>query len=112
MQNLLKVLPNKVDKSIILSLEKPHFSLIWLHGLGDSSAGFLDFFQQEQSPVFRGGRVKLIQAPSRPVTINGGMKFNSWYDIRSFSGQGEEQSRYSLEEINDSLGIVDRHVSD
>ena len=51
MNKAIKVVSNKVDKSILLSLEKPYFSLIWLHGLGDSSAGFLDYFQHPQSPV-------------------------------------------------------------
>ena len=85
MNKALKVIPNKVDKSILLTLEKPYFSLIWLHGLGDSSAGFLDFFQMDTSPVFKGARVKLLHAPIRPVTINSGMTMPSWYDIRELS---------------------------
>ena len=36
---------NEADKTIIFNPEKPLFSLIWLHGLGDSSAGFLDYFR-------------------------------------------------------------------
>lgn len=35
---------NEADKTIILIPEKPLFSVIWLHGLGDTSAGFLDYF--------------------------------------------------------------------
>lgn len=70
------------DHSIFLTPELAKFSLIWLHGLGDSSAGFLDYFRLPESPVFRGARVKLLQAPIRPVTINGGMKMPSWYDIK------------------------------
>lgn len=40
MKMALQILPNKIDKSITLLPEKATFSLIWLHGLGDSSAGF------------------------------------------------------------------------
>jgi predicted esterase len=89
MQKSIKVISNKVDKSILLTLEKPYFSLIWLHGLGDTSAGFLDLFQLDSSPVFRGGRVKLLHAPIRPVTINDGVPCPSWYDIKSLSGMGQ-----------------------
>lgn len=70
MKNAIKMISNKADKSIILTKEKPYFSLIWLHGLGDSSAGFLDFFQLDGSPLFQGARIKLLHAPFRPVTIN------------------------------------------
>jgi hypothetical protein len=40
MNKALKVIPNKIDKSITLVPEKSYFSVIWLHGLGDSPAGF------------------------------------------------------------------------
>lgn len=88
MKNAIKILTES-DKTIILNPEKPLYSLIWLHGLGDSSAGFLDFFQMPQSPVHKGFRIKLLQAPVQPVTINGGMKCSSWYDIKILSAQGD-----------------------
>jgi phospholipase/carboxylesterase len=37
MQDVASVTRNKKDKSITIMPEKPYFSLIWLHGLGDSS---------------------------------------------------------------------------
>jgi hypothetical protein len=37
MQEIAGVLRNITDKSITLMAEKPFFSVIWLHGLGDSS---------------------------------------------------------------------------
>lgn len=106
----LQVIPNKTDKSILLSLEKPFFSLIWLHGLGDSSAGFLDYFKLKASPLFRGARVKLLQSPVRCVTINNGIPFNSWYDIKSLAGTGKEEDRYNMEEVKDSMNIIDKHI--
>lgn len=90
MKNTFKIL-NEADKTIILNPEKPLFSLIWLHGLGDSSAGFLDYFQLPQSPLHIGARVKLLHAPIRPVTINGGMKCPSWYDIKSLSANSSDK---------------------
>jgi len=112
MNKAIKVVSNKVDKSILLSLEKPYFSLIWLHGLGDSSAGFLDYFQHPQSPVNKGARVKLLHAPIRPVTINGGMKMSSWYDIKHLANHGSEEDRYSMSEIRESLNTIDKYVEE
>jgi predicted esterase len=45
MHKAFQIIPNKIDKSILILPEKAYFSLIWLHGLGDSAAGFLDYFQ-------------------------------------------------------------------
>ena len=84
-----EVTRNKVDHSILISPKEPRNSLIWLHGLGDSSEGFFDFFLDENSPVYDGTRVLLLQAPLRPVTINQGHKSNSWYDIKTF-GPGKK----------------------
>ncbi len=79
--------------------EKAYYSIIWLHGLGDSSLGFADFFELPQSPLYQGAKVKLIQAPLRRVTINGGMKCNSWYDIKMLNWMADDSELYSLKEI-------------
>ena len=85
MKKGFQILRNKGDFTIELIPEKQFFSLIWLHGLGDSSEGFFDYLQLPQSPLHKGAKIKLLQAPNRPVTCNGGMKFNSWYDIKMFN---------------------------
>lgn len=87
MKNSFKAMANQIDKSVSLIPENPKFSLIWLHGLGDSPLGFTDFFTLPQSPLNIGARVKLLHAPINPVTLNGGMKMPSWYDIKSLSFQ-------------------------
>lgn len=55
-------------------------AVIWLHGLGANRHDF--------EPVarlllqrFTGTRFVLPQAPTRPVTLNGGWPMPSWYDI-------------------------------
>jgi len=87
MKKQLNVEKNPQDKSIIISSDNPSYSIIWLHGLGDSSQGFLQFFNAPQSPAYQGARVKLLNAPYRKVTINGGSVSTSWYDILSLSIQ-------------------------
>ena len=84
-----EIIRNKADHSILIAPENPKNSLIWLHGLGDSSEGFFDYFLEDNSPVYQGTRVLLLQAPDRPVTINGGMACNSWYDIKGLGSTKE-----------------------
>lgn len=40
------------------------------------------------------------------MTINGGSKMNSWFDIRSRDKTLSDNERLSVEDINDSFGIV------
>ncbi|MDG9758423.1 alpha/beta hydrolase [Pseudomonas sediminis] len=55
-------------------------TVIWLHGLGADRYDFLPVAEmlQERLPSTR---FILPQAPTRPVTINGGWSMPSWYDI-------------------------------
>lgn len=62
--------------------------VIWLHGLGDSGAGF-----SEAVPALRlnaDHRIKFIfpNAPEQPVTINNGFVMRSWYDIKTMDLDG------------------------
>lgn len=106
-----QVIRNAVDKSITLMMEDAKFSLIWLHGLGDSSEGFTDFFMHPKSPLYNGARIRLLQAPYRPVTINNGIPFNSWYDIKSFNKvTGRDEDQYNMKEVKESYDIIDKEV--
>lgn len=60
----------------------PTWTVIWLHGLGDSGHGFAPIV-----PALIHGRdwpaVRFVfpHAPVRPITINGGNAMRAWYDI-------------------------------
>jgi phospholipase/carboxylesterase len=60
----------------------PAWSVIWLHGLGDSGHGFApivpDLIRGRAWPALR---FVFPHAPVRPITINGGMAMRAWYDI-------------------------------
>jgi phospholipase/carboxylesterase len=60
----------------------PAWSIVWLHGLGDSGHGFApivpDLIRGRAWPAIR---FVFPHAPVRPVTINGGMAMRAWYDI-------------------------------
>lgn len=102
------------DKSILMEVVgDSRYSIVWLHGLGDSAEGFEDWFTMPQSPLYHGARIRLLQAPQRKVTINGGMVSTSWYDMKTFDpSQFSKPDRdlFSLEEMEDSRGIVDKYV--
>ena len=92
------------NSDIILTPKEGYDSvLIFLHGLGDSADGYLDFFLDEYKPIPNRMKVILLTAPKSPVTVNGGDTMNSWYDILSF-----ERGKDSISEtdvVKNSLRI-------
>lgn len=58
-----------------------YFQKLKLHGLGDSSQGYLDFFNKINI-VKEGTKILLLQAPKRRVTLNKGYKMASWFDVK------------------------------
>lgn len=79
--------------------------VIWLHGLGDSGAGF-----SEVVPVLKldsDHKIKFIfpNAPEQAVTINNGFVMRSWYDIKTMDLDGRadiptlEQSEQLIVEL-------------
>ena len=72
------------DQDIYLLPQKSQhkFTLIWLHGLGDTAEGFLEYFYSPVTLIPNNNtKVILLTAPEQAVTINGGDIMNSWYDI-------------------------------
>ncbi|KAJ7044826.1 Phospholipase/carboxylesterase/thioesterase [Mycena alexandri] len=71
------------------ALSKHTATVIFVHGLGDTGAGWkpvADMFKSELPYV----KWVLPNAPSMPVTANGGMVMPSWFDIYSFDFDGKE----------------------
>jgi len=59
--------------------------VIWLHGLGDSGAGFAPVVPVLGLPQDHSIRFVFPHAPEQPVTINQGYVMRSWYDIKSMN---------------------------
>lgn len=57
--------------------------VIWLHGLGDSGAGFSPIVPELGLPKNHAVRFVFPHAPEQAVTINQGYVMRSWYDIKS-----------------------------
>ncbi len=59
----------------------PQWVVILLHGLGDSGDGWAPIAPHITRSDWPSVRFVFPHAPVQPVTINGGMKMRSWYDI-------------------------------
>lgn len=96
------------NREIILEpVEAPaEYSLIWMHGLGDSAMGFYPVFASEETFLPGNFRVRLLTAPESAVTLNHGFRCNSWYDIisldrteNSFSFKDVERNSVEIQKI-------------
>ncbi|CAO3629971.1 unnamed protein product [Cunninghamella echinulata] len=65
---------------IVNSRSKHTATVVFLHGLGDSGAGW-SFLAEELSNIFPNIKWVLPNAPSRPITLNAGFKMPGWFDI-------------------------------
>ena len=70
-------------------------TLIWMHGLGATCDDFVPIVPLLRRPDLK---VVLPQAPSRPVTINGGFVMPAWYDIKSLSHGPDRNDPVGIEE--------------
>ena len=119
---LFKVTEDKETQYIYLD---PHegldheFTVIFLHGLGDTAQGFYDTFAEE-GIVPPTCRVVLPTAPIKPVSCNDGDEMNSWFDCYDVSekkgkkGKKEKKPRtlksirkdYSQNDLNESADLL------
>lgn len=60
-------------------------AVIWLHGLGADGHDFEPIVPELRLPRELAVRFVFPNAPSIPVTINGGMRMPAWYDILDVS---------------------------
>ena len=70
-----------LDSIVIDTAPDPEYSVIWLHGLGDSGEGWAPIVNELALDGLPGIRFIFPHANTMPVTINGGYIMRSWYDI-------------------------------
>lgn len=70
-------------------------SVVWLHGLGASGHDF-----EPVVPLLGVTNTRFVfpHAPTRPVTINGGMSMPAWYDILSLEPSGAREPEQDVAE--------------
>lgn len=85
-------------------------ALIVFHGLGDSGSGWsflADFLQRD--PSFKHTKFIFPNAPTIPVTANGGMRMPAWFDILEWT---LSPSRADIEGTFRSLNLVQEYVQE
>lgn len=100
-----------MTKPLILEPQKTADAcVIWLHGLGADRYDFMPVAEALQEQLLS-TRFVMPQAPSRPVTINGGYEMPSWYDIKAMSparaideAQLEESAAHVIDLIEEQRG--------
>ena len=68
---------------VIQTSDEPRFAVLWLHGLGADGNDFVPIVPELGLDLPFGGRFIFPNAPSIPVTCNGGYVMPAWYDIIS-----------------------------
>lgn len=74
---------NVLDAIVIDPSLPANACVIWLHGLGDSGAGFAPVVPALGLAANHQIRFVFPHAPEQAVTLNGGYVMRSWYDIKS-----------------------------
>lgn len=74
-----------IDKPLVIEPQSlpADAVVIWLHGLGADGHDFESILPELALPESHPIRFIFPHAPVQAVTINGGVKMRSWYDIRS-----------------------------
>ena len=88
-----------------LIIESPRSAdacVIWLHGLGADRYDFVPVVKALELSTDHGVRFIFPQAPTRPVTINGGFPMPSWFDILAIS----PQRVMDLEQLDESVTML------
>ena len=94
---------------VVVEADSQHqATVIWLHGLGDSGHGFAPIVPALNLPKSLGIKFIFPHAPIQPVTINGGMKMRSWYDIKNISFK----DRVDLSGIQSSAELVKQLIDE
>jgi phospholipase/carboxylesterase len=71
---------------------RPDAAVIWLHGLGADGNDFVPVVPELVRQGERAWRFVFPHAPTRPVTLNGGMRMRAWYDILSLDRRSAEDA--------------------
>ncbi|KAJ3409901.1 hypothetical protein HDU80_007916 [Chytriomyces hyalinus] len=83
-------------QSIVVQATKPHTAtVIFLHGLGDSGHGWSQL-GETLSPMFPHVKFIFPNAPSIPITLNGGYRMPGWYDIMSLDPKTRKEDESGM----------------
>lgn len=88
---------------IVPAVKKHTATVIMMHGLGDTGAGWVTLAENfRRRRKFEEVAFVFPNAPTIPITVNGGMSMPGWYDIKSFGDLAVKE----MEGGEDEAGIV------
>ena len=93
---------NKLERITVEPKSQATSCIIWLHGLGDSGAGFSPIVPVLSLPQEHTIRFVFPHAPEQAVTINQGAVMRSWYDIKSM----DLHNRADLKDVQTSEEMI------
>lgn len=97
------------DGIVLMPAEGQYDSVVvFLHGLGDTAAGWAPVAE-----MFDMGSTKFIlpTAPTRPITINGGMAMPGWFDIVGLDKSSPEDRDGLLESASRVRRLIDQELA-
>ena len=86
---------------------EPRGSVIWMHGLGADCWDFVSIVKELHLPDDLPLRFIFPQAPSRPITVNGGHVMPGWYDI----SMAELERKPDEAGVRESQGFIDALIA-
>ena len=86
---------------------EPGGSVIWMHGLGADCWDFVSIVKELYLPDDLPLRFIFPQAPTRPITINGGHVMPGWYDI----SMAELERKPDEAGVRESQGFIDALIA-
>ncbi|MES1911706.1 MAG: hypothetical protein MHM6MM_004099 [Cercozoa sp. M6MM] len=92
----------------VLNAIRPHTAtVIFLHGLGDTAAGWASELAQIQKQALPWVKFILPTAPIRRVTLNGGFPMTAWHDIKSL----EDVDSEDFDGLQESIDRIHQLIS-
>ena len=86
-------------------------SVIWLHGLGANGHDFEPIVPELGLDGTHGIRFVFPNAPSIPVTINGGYLMPAWYDILEMSLERKIDTAQIEQSANAIVALIEREIA-
>ncbi|MFO6424470.1 alpha/beta hydrolase [Motilimonas sp. KMU-193] len=84
--------------------------VIWLHGLGDSGAGFAPIVPELKLPTRHSIRFIFPHAPIRAVTLNQGQRMRAWYDIKTMDLANRADEAGVLESVAQVNELIEQQI--
>jgi len=83
-------------------------TVIWLHGLGADGSDFAPIIPELNLPATMAVRFVFPNAPSIPITINGGHVMPAWYDITAMDIERKVDMNQLIESAEKIRLLIDR----